>query len=238
MLSAAALAVGTLGGCRQEASAGSTASTSESSVAAALAAADAYRTLHDAFGDQLWHDLAEGTPEAQASLDAALADAQPKINKLIEATRAQSVDWSSHTNQGDAPAIPLHVDHMREFARLLHADARRLGTNNDHQASAERVAAAVRLCGHVGQDTTLEGLTALSLLGSTASFTLQHSQDWNPSQRTIVRTEFEAINQADPLSGSAILAAADNAPESDKANLERAQQGVIQITRKAIDALK
>lgn len=243
MLSASALTVGTLGGCRQEASAGSTASTSESSVAAALAAADAYRTLHGTFGTQLWHDLAKGTPQAQANLDAALADAQPKINKLIEATRAQSIDWSSHANQGDAPAIPLHVDHMRQFARLLLADASRLGTNNDHQASAERVAAAVRLCAHVGHGTMLEGFTALSLLGSTASFTLKQAPNWDATQRALVRTEFEAINQSDPFFGSSTLAAAQadaaaGAPEPDTAGFERAQQGAIDITRKAIAALR
>lgn len=230
-------------GCRQEASAGSTASTSESSVAAALTAADTYRTLHDTFSPQLWHDLAEGTPQAQASLEQTLADVQPDIDRLIKATRATSVDWSRQVRQGDGRAIPLHVDHMRELSRLLRADALRLADQDDHQAAAERTAAMVRLTAHVGHGTMIEGFTALSLLGSTASFTLQQAPNWDATQRALVRTEFEAINQNDPFSGSATLAAAkagavDGVAEPDTAGFERAQQGTIDITRRAIVALQ
>lgn len=238
-----ALILSTTPGCRQEASAGSTASTSESSVAAALAAADTYRTLHDTFSPQLWHDLAEGTPEAQANLNQTLVAVQPDIDRLIEATRATSVDWSRQVRQGDGRAIPLHVDHMRELSRLLRADALRLADQNDHQAAAERTAAMVRLTAHVGHGTLVEGFTALSLLGSTASFTLQQAPNWNAAQRALVRTEFEAINQSDPFFGSSTLAAAQadaaaGAPEPDTAGFERAQQGAIDITRKAIAALR
>lgn len=243
MLLATTLTISTLSGCRQEASAGSTAPSTESTVATALAAADTYRTLHDTFSPQLWHDLAEGTPEAQANLEAALAEVQPDIDRLVEATHAHSVDWSRQMGQGDGSAIPLHVDHMRQFARLLHADALRLDTKGDHQASAERTAAAVRLCAHVGHGTMLEGFTALSLLGSTASFTLKQSPNWNADQRALVRTEFEAINQSDPFFGSATLAAAQadaaaGAPQPDTAGFERAQQGAIDITRRAMTALQ
>lgn len=243
MLLAATLAISTLGGCRQEASAGSTASTSESSVASALAAADTYRTLHDTFGPQLWHDLAEGTPEAQANLEQTLAKVQPDIDRLIEATRANSVDWSRHVREGNGNAIPLHVDHMRELSRLLRADALRLAGQDDYQAAAERTAAAVRLTAHVGHGTMLEGFTALSLLGSTASFTLEQAPNWNATQRALVRTEFEAVNQSDPFFGSSTLAAAQadavaGTPEPDIAGFERAQQGAIDITRRAITSLQ
>lgn len=243
ILTATTLTIITLAGCRQEASAGSTASTTESTVATALAAADTYRTLHDTFSPQLWHDLAEGTPEAHANLEQSLAEVQPDIDRLIEATRAHSVDWSRQIGQGDGRAIPLHVDHMRQFARLLHADALRLDTKGDHQASAERTAAAVRLCAHVGHGSMLEGFTALSLLGSTASFTLKQSPNWNADQRALVRAEFEAINQTDPFSGSATLAAAQadaatGATEPDITGFQRAQQGAIDITRRAITALQ
>lgn len=112
---------------------------------------------------KLFHPDPEGEAEAVeapalllpgGALHAELAEIADFLEDLERASRETHCDFQVRYEDGYAALLP-HLGHMRNFARLLVTDARRLALAGETQAAAERLATALRMARHVTGDRIL-----------------------------------------------------------------------------------
>lgn len=112
---------------------------------------------------KLLHPDPEGEAEAieapasllpGGQLAAELAEIADFMDDLERASREVHCDFQVRYEDGYAALLP-HLGHMRNFARLLVADARRLALAGDTRGAADRLATMFRMARHITGDRIL-----------------------------------------------------------------------------------
>lgn len=113
-------------------------------------------------------------------IEAELAEIADFMDDLERASRETYCDFQVRYEDGYAALLP-HLGQIRNFARLLVIDARRLALAGDTQGAADRLATALRMARHVTGDRILissllsAGITDMTI--KEASWLLDHTQD-------------------------------------------------------------
>jgi hypothetical protein len=108
-------------------------------------------------GDDLFrHDYQTGDAawRPDTALSQLLAASQEPIIAIIRATDAPEADWGVEYSQGIMAMLP-HLGKLRQSARILSADARRLADAGDTAGAARRIAAEFGLASHCSHDNVL-----------------------------------------------------------------------------------
>lgn len=110
-----------------------------------LAGDDLFRQEYQT-GDAAWRP--------DAALSQLLAAYQEPILAIIRASDAPDADWGVEYSQGIMAMLP-HLSKLRQSARILSADARRLADAGDTAGAAKRIAAELGLASHCSHDQVL-----------------------------------------------------------------------------------
>lgn len=97
---------------------------------------------------------APATLRPGGELEAELAEIADFLDDLQRASRETHCDFQVRYEDGYAALLP-HLGQMRQFARLLAADARRLALAGDEEGAAERLATMLRMARHLTGDRIL-----------------------------------------------------------------------------------
>lgn len=119
-----------------------------------------YLTLRDLFDPEMlklageeWGSNQPGwTPSEKLSV--MLEEAQPLIRRLMEASKLPTSDFGIRYEDGFGALLP-HLGHMRQFARVLGCDARRLAVAGRTEEAAERLCTCFRMAHHLTADRVL-----------------------------------------------------------------------------------
>ncbi len=117
-------------------------------------ASGVFKLLHpdSESGDQAIESPAALLPGGELAAElSAIADF---MDDLERASRETHCDFQVRYEDGYAALLP-HLGQMRNFARLLTADARRLALAGDSQGAADRLATALRMARHITGDRIL-----------------------------------------------------------------------------------
>ncbi len=118
-----------------------------------------YMTLRDTFSPEFLKLVAEEyrsetgwSPSEKLSV--LLEENQPLIRRLMEASKLPTSDFGIRYEDGFDALLP-HLSHMRQFSRVLAADARRLAIGGRTDDAAERLITCFRMAAHLTQDKIL-----------------------------------------------------------------------------------
>lgn len=109
---------------------------------------DAWAALDPDLWARVTQEQASDDWTPSTELTAMLRDNEEAIALLLRASRTEHCDWQIDFEAGIDAMLP-HLGAMRNSARVLAADARRLAAAGEHDAAAERAAAVFRLARHV-----------------------------------------------------------------------------------------
>jgi len=152
---------------------------------------------YDGVYDPEFNHANEGEPPV-TSRDL-LSTLGPFIEGLIEATEFPASDFGVDYHKGVDAMLP-HLSPMRQTARLLTLDAKRLFSEGEMDAATERLAAALRLSQHATGDTTL-----INALVSVACFALvddeiaANIEIFSAENRKTLRDALHRFDNEDPF---------------------------------------
>lgn len=117
-------------------------------------AGEAFKLLHPNTEDEHQAIEAPASLLPGGQLAAELAEIADFMDDLERASRETHCDFQVRYEDGYAALLP-HLGQMRNFARLLTTDARRLALAGDTQGAADRLATALRMARHITGDRIL-----------------------------------------------------------------------------------
>ncbi len=136
-----------------------------------------------------------------------LEENQPLIKRLIEASKLPNYDFGIRYEDGYAALLP-HLGHIRSFARILGADARRLAVAGRTDEATERLLTCLRLSRHVMQDkvliSSLVSIAITSLAVNQAEITARDFGMSDASRREFIKLAKSLLNE-DPFMTRACL---------------------------------
>lgn len=131
----------------------------------------------------------------------ALVANQDLVDRLLRAARSPTCDFQIAYEQGFAALLP-HLGKMRQSAKVLIADSRRLTAAGDLEAAARRIAAVFAMADHVSSD----GIIISSLVSmAICSLGEQEIANWSErgvltdQTRSIVGAMLDRMNRDDPF---------------------------------------
>lgn len=119
-----------------------------------------YLTLRDSFDPAFLKLVGEEFNSGEVGwapserLTILLEDNQPLIKRLIAASRMPFCDWGIRYEDGFGALLP-HLGHMRNYARVLAADARRLALIGRTDDAALRLVTCIRMSAQLTLDRVL-----------------------------------------------------------------------------------
>ncbi|MEQ8316219.1 MAG: hypothetical protein RIE77_10120 [Phycisphaerales bacterium] len=163
-------------------------------------AGEAFKLLHP---DPEGEDQAIEAPATLlpgGELAAELAEIADFMDDLERASRETHCDFQVRYEDGYAALLP-HLGHMRNFARLLVTDARRLALAGDTTGAADRLATSLRMARHITGDRILiSSLVSAAITDMTikeAYWLFQRTQD-APEIRQILGKAADRFPADDP----------------------------------------
>lgn len=171
-------------------------------------AGEEYMSLHAAMGQPFFDRVAmvEGAPDAE--LVAELEANKDLIDRLAYATRMTECDWGLPDTFDMGTTLP-HLGKVRNLARTLNVDARRLAAAGDGDGASRRVAGMVRLASHAAEDgagSVIEWLVGIAILNLATEAAVYGAPDFDAAQRGRVLAELQKIDTDDPYNLEAKLA--------------------------------
>lgn len=135
-----------------------------------------------------------------------LEDLQPYIRGLMVAAAEPDADWGIEYREGVEALLP-HLRSLRDAARVLRADARRLIEAGEHEAAADRVIAIYRMSTQSRNDGLMISAMVNTAIGAMAS----------------METRLLVVGyDLDPDASRSILRAIDAMPSEDRYGVEYA----------------
>lgn len=119
-----------------------------------------YLTLRDTFDPEFLKLVGEEFNSTEVGwspsekLSVLLEENQPLIKRLITASRMPVCDFGIRYEDGFGALLP-HLGHMRQFARVLGADARRLAIAGRTDDATLRLVTCTRIAAHLTNDRVL-----------------------------------------------------------------------------------
>lgn len=180
---------------------GSTPAPATSSTPATANAADTYRTI----GAELGQPLLDAAREGNVS-DDLLTQHAAQIDRIIEASRAETCDFHIDWSQGLNTLLP-HLADLRAIARVIKADARRALAAGDLDAAAKRVAAIFRLSSHIVQNgrSVIELLVADAIAELGAEFVKTNPQLASAAWKTDIQQAIAKLREGGTLHSGRIV---------------------------------
>lgn len=172
-----------------------------------------YMTIRDLFDAKfLQHTVSEQyqseatwVPSEQFTI--LLEENQPLIRRLIEASRLPDCDFGIRYEDGFDTLLP-HLGNMRQFARLLASDARRLAVSGRTDDAAIRLITCIRMSAHLTKDRILISSLvsiAINTLALNQAEIIAHSYGMSDSSRKQIITAARSLLTDDPFSTRACL---------------------------------
>ena len=148
----------------------------------------------------------DDTSSVPPGLAGDLEELQGIVGELIFASSIEHADFGARWEQGWATLLP-YLGMIRDHARLLAADATRLAPT-DPDAAAERLAALVRIAGHMRSGEVLIGKLvgyATLALAVERIIAIEQSHGFGPDARAALDRALDTIDLDDPLKTSDAL---------------------------------
>lgn len=172
-----------------------------------------YLTLRDLFDAEMlklageeWGNNQPGWSPSE-KLTVMLEESQPLIRRLIEASKLPTSDFGIRYEDGFGALLP-HLGHMRQFARVLGCDARRLAIAGRTDEAAERLCTCFRMAQHLTTDRVLISSLvsiAISSLALNQSETIARDYGLSESaRREIIKTARKLLTD-DPFGTRACI---------------------------------
>ena len=212
MLVSATLVLLPIGGCETPDPEPESAGASAGSGMSAVEAADEYRRLETALGQDLLDACknVKGLEMLDDGTIALLRERRTAIEDLVVASRAGVCDFGADYSEGMQTLLP-HLAVMRRMMWALCIDAMRAAKDGDQNAAAERLAAVVRMSRHcAGSDPVMVGkVVAFSGLAVVGGIVDELGVDYfrDEAARRILLAELHAIDLNDPFDAIGALPA-------------------------------
>ena len=152
----------------------------------------AYADEHGGFEDDSW------APDGELAERLAASEA---IRGYLRAATIEHADFGVELELGIWATLP-HLAPMRDAARVLAADARRLRAGGEPEAAAMRLAALVRMSRHACEDPVLIGSLVGVAIGNLTCSEMQHfarSGELTDEARRTLTDALTELEQDDPF---------------------------------------
>lgn len=171
----------------------------------ALAGPEAIKVVEDGRANMDAGPL--GTVPMPEAMSKALVELDGTVSMVLRATRLPRCDFGVEWEQGFMAVMP-ELGWMRKSARMLDADARRLGLAGNLDAAVERIEGIFRLADHVGQNSPLIGhlvAVAVASLGCNTAQEFADSGKLTAAARDRLLAAVQATAKSPSLSAKAAL---------------------------------
>jgi hypothetical protein len=144
----------------------------------------------------------------QANLDSLLIDEQHTIEGLMRAAAIKHCDFNLEYDVGFERFEMSHGDVVRDAARVLALDTRRLAGNSDLEGATDRIEAILRLSRHLKSDRILIGSLLVGAVAASAADEIERIgvDQFNRRQKARLLTAITLIDDDDPIGFKAALA--------------------------------
>jgi len=141
----------------------------------------------------------ESRLEPGTDLAKRLSQQQGVVQLALKASSMEECDFEIDYADGFETILP-HLGKMRNVARLLGADARRLELAGDLLGAAERTAALYRVAGHLSEDEVLIGSLVAIAIANVANEQAERlgGLDLDRADRLAILGAIDALDAADP----------------------------------------